>query len=296
MDRLKNTISGKEQWNGLSDFIQSIEQNRRANPNVSLDAAKSLLESICKTILTNKGIGFRSDSKLGYLVKQTFGCLPVFQSLEAKDVEAAKGIIGSLETIGAKIGEFRNEHGFFSHGQDIHGGQFDSYLTDLVITSTDVLTSFLISAYLQDDADKKRPFYEDFAFFNQWYDENNPWVEVENLGFSPSKVLFENDIEAFKEAFNEFCNNIDQIIEGLENSSSFAETHQWVAKLSECKGFTNGQRVKILKVAITNNQISWISSDYDINSFLASIYNGHDHCFSPEDIKQFKAIYLTSTN
>ncbi len=295
MERLKNTIAGKEQWTGLNDFIQSIEQNRRSNPNVSLDAAKSLLESICKTVLTNKGIEFRGDSKLGYLVKQTFTCLPVFQSLEAKDIEATKGIVSSLETIGAKIGEFRNEHGFFSHGQDIHGGQFDSYLTDLVIASADVLSSFLISAYLQDDSDKKRLFYEDFAFFNNWYDNNHLWAEVENLEFSPSKVLFENDIEAFKEAFNAFCNNIDQVIEGLENSSSFAETHQWVAKLTEYKGFTNSQKVKIIKAAITNNQIYWINTDYDVNTFLTSVFNGNEHCFSPEDIKQFKEFFTTTS-
>lgn len=292
MDRLKNTITDKDQWDGLETFIEAIDKNRRTNSNVSLDAAKSLIESICKTILTNKGIEFKSDSKLGYLVKKTFSILPVFQTLSNADNEAGKGILGSLENIGTKIGEFRNEHGFFSHGQDIHGGQFDSYLTDLVIASTDVITSFLINAYSQDDSEKKRIFYEDFAFFNKIYDENNQWVKVENLEFSPSKVLFENDIEAYKEAFNNFCNDINQVIEGFENSTSFAETHQWIGKLSAYKGFTNSQRVRILKAAINNSQISWISQDYDVNAFILSVYDNHDHCFSSSDIKEFRLIYL----
>lgn len=72
MDRLKNVIQNKPQWNGLLQYIQLIELNKNSNPSISLDASKSLLETICKTILINKGVVFAPDSKIGFLVKKNF--------------------------------------------------------------------------------------------------------------------------------------------------------------------------------------------------------------------------------
>jgi hypothetical protein len=37
-------------------YIELIEDNKDSNPNTSLDATKSLLESIAKTILNDKNI------------------------------------------------------------------------------------------------------------------------------------------------------------------------------------------------------------------------------------------------
>lgn len=291
MEQLKRALFGKEQWNGLNNFIELIEVNKRLNPNVSLDAAKSLIETICKTILTNRGIEYENDIKFGILLKKTFDNLPVFVALKTNDVEIAKNIINALGLVGTKIGEFRNRHGFFSHGQDVHTAKFDAYFTDLVIASADLLSSFLISAYHQDHSDNRRPFYEDYGSFNSWFDENTEWIEVRGISFSPSKILFDNDFEAYKEAFNEYCENVDQVIEGFTYTCSFSETHHWISRLSQIREFTPVQRAKIIKASLTNEQIYWIHSDVDVLNFLHSVFFENEHCFSPEDIAHFREIY-----
>ena len=53
----------------------------------------------------------------------------------------------TLTNITRTIGTFRNNHVFFSHGQDLQSDKFDKYLVELVISSSDLISSFLISTY-----------------------------------------------------------------------------------------------------------------------------------------------------
>jgi hypothetical protein len=101
-----------------------ISLPRIDNPNIALDAAKTILESIAKTILTDKSIKYKSDSKIQFLVKRSFETLPIFSKLGDKDSKSAKSIIGSFENITKEIGAFRNSYGFFSHGQDLQSDKF----------------------------------------------------------------------------------------------------------------------------------------------------------------------------
>ena len=209
MERLRRVIDGKEQWERLISYIELIENNIDENPNVSLDGAKSILEAICKTILENKGENYRADSTLNRLVKKTYQIMPVFIALENSDQQSALRILGSLESIASSIGEFRNRYGFFSHGQDLQSQIFDRYLVDLVFEVTDVLSSSLIRAHEKDYKDRKRIFYEDHTEFNKWFDETNGVIEVGGIIISPSKALFEQDIEAYKENMWEYVSDAD---------------------------------------------------------------------------------------
>jgi hypothetical protein len=55
MKKLKKAIKEKQRWEELSKSIELVDNNRLDNPNIALDAAKTILESIAKTILTISG-------------------------------------------------------------------------------------------------------------------------------------------------------------------------------------------------------------------------------------------------
>ena len=54
MIKLKEVIKNKSQWIELNTYIELIENNQDENPNIALDGAKSLLETVSKTILEDK--------------------------------------------------------------------------------------------------------------------------------------------------------------------------------------------------------------------------------------------------
>lgn len=216
MEKLKKAIQGKTRWDGLLSYISLVEENQITNPNASLDGAKSILESISKTILADKNVEFKKDDSVGHLVKQAFSSLPVFSKLSSEDVNKTKSLLGSFENIAKVIGEFRNTHGFFSHGQDLQSEKFDRYLLALAISSSDLLASFLIISHAEDLKDRSRIYYEECDVFNIWFDENNDSIEISGIKISASKALFDQDEIAYKEKYLEYINNPQDLMGSLE--------------------------------------------------------------------------------
>lgn len=256
MEKLRKAITGKDRWSVLEEYIIVIEQNKVTNPNVALDGAKSLLESVSKTILEDKGVLYAEDSKLPYLVKKSYDALPIFAKLTEVDQESARKVLGSLENISRVVGEFRNRHGFFSHGRDLQSEKFDAYLIELAIASADLLTSFLIVAHDEDLKDRKRIYYEENDEFNKYIDEaTEDYPIVMGIEISPSNALF-SDIEAYKEELLTFVNMKTELIKKLEDSDTFVKTRGVCADLLPIRTYLTTSEIKqVVRAGIDNSQI-----------------------------------------
>ena len=66
------------------------------------------------------------------------------------------------------------------------------------------------------------------------------------------------------------------LINALEDSESFKNTHAVVAALSEFTGWTEKQKAKLLSIALENKQVEYILKDEDIHDFYAVICDGTD--------------------
>lgn len=272
MDRLKDSIEGKERWSGLLPYIVLVEENKESDPNISLDGAKSIVESVAKTILEDKAIKYAPATDVQKLVKMAFEALPVFSKISTSDLDSAKSILGSFENVTKVIGTFRNSHGFFAHGRDLQSEKFDGYLLELSISSSDLLASFLITCHAEDLKDRSRIYYEENDEFNRYLDETSEELPVvQGIQLSPSKALF-TDKEAYKEQLGLFVNEKNVLILRIENSSDFVATRsvardiipmQEYLTVEELKrvvsaGITNPQVYRILGHGFTKNLFTWI--------------------------------------
>lgn len=215
MENLKKAIEWKRRWAGLMPYITLIEENLNSNPNTSLDATKSLLEAIAKTILNDKWKNFDNNSNIWKLIKQAFESLPIFVNLERQDSRETQKILWALSTITLAIWTFRNNHWFISHWNDLESKKFDRYLLNLAVSSCDVLSSFLVISHSEDLKDRSRIYYEECNEFNVRFDNGNistiAWIEI-----SASRALFDQDYEAYKEEYNSYQNNPSALIDALE--------------------------------------------------------------------------------
>lgn len=57
----------------------------------------------------------------------------------------------------------------------------------------------------------------------------------------------------------------------LENSNSFATTHEVIAKLSEIKSRPQHEAQKLISIALKNTQIRYILKDQDVKEFYKGI-------------------------
>lgn len=83
-----------------------------------------------------------------------------------------------------------------------------------------------------------------------------------------------------------------QAISNLANSSNFDETHRAIRRLSKFIGdFTDHDINDILIASITNDQIYWISTDYDVRQFFDEITSGKEQVVDPEVWKKYRELF-----
>lgn len=70
--------------------------------------------------------------------------------------------------------------------------------------------------------------------------------------------------------------DVNALIEALANSISFAETHSIISKLSSSSHIpTSQQELRILSVALANQQVEWILKDDDVSEYIKPIFLRH---------------------
>lgn len=292
MQKLKDAIAVRERWNGLESYILLVEKNREVDPNVALDGAKSLVENISKTILVDKGIVCDQNWSVQKVVKTAFESLPVFKKITQEELESAKSVIGSFENIVRVLGEFRNSHGFFAHGRDIQSEKFDQYLVELVISSSDLISSFLVICHAEDLKDRSRIYYEENDEFNRYIDESSEeGVVVRGIQLSPSRALY-SDIEAYKEELLSFINEKTNLIERLEKSENFISTRSICSDLIPLQNFlTEVELKRVIRAGIDNSQIYGILGHGYTRNLFTWILEEKDEVLTSQEIGDLKTAF-----
>lgn len=124
-----------------------MDSNISENPYLAIGIAKELIETVCKTILVDKGIEIDTNWDIGRIVKETNKVLKFIpDDLQNKEVaeRAVLKILGGLSTLVQGIAELRNNFGS-GHG---HESGFKSLEKTYAKLATDS-SSQLVLLYLK---------------------------------------------------------------------------------------------------------------------------------------------------
>lgn len=197
---------------GLSHIEEQVKGIERAvieNPGLAFDLAKTVVESACRTILSDRKIAFGNDDALPQLFKNVTMNLPILPMAASSEAEARKSLaqtLNGLHTALQGVCELRNSCGFASHGTDIPKPVMESVQALLAAQAADAIVGFLHSVHRQDRGDRPKGQleYNDNQTFNDYLDEANEVVRIFDLEYRPSEVLFRIDLKAYLEIFSEF--------------------------------------------------------------------------------------------
>jgi hypothetical protein len=192
----------------IEQQIQAIENALASVPDFAFDLSKTLVESVCKTVLADIGQPANPKWDAPQLLRETtnrLSLLPRDHSDQTKARDSVeKTIRGLLQTIQG-LCELRNNYGMASHGRDGFGARLDLRQATLAAQAADTIVSFLYrihrDALMQSPG--ARVYYEDHADFNEAFDRDNEPVRLGDVELPPSRVLFQGDREAYKAALNE---------------------------------------------------------------------------------------------
>ncbi len=193
----------------IAQQVAAIEDAIERVPDFAFDLAKTLVESVCKTILEDLGHPAEPSWDAPKIMKQTttyLAVLPPGHPNAAKARDSITKTLNGLHTTLRGLCELRNDYGLSSHGRDTFSARLDLRHATLAAQAADTIVSFLYRIHR--DALMQTPgtrvYYEDHDGFNEAFDLENETIRLGNLELLPSRVLFHVDREAYRASLNEY--------------------------------------------------------------------------------------------
>jgi hypothetical protein len=193
----------------VEEQVKSIEQAVVEKPGLAFDLAKTLVESVCRAVLSERGIAHAEDDDLPKLFKTASNHLPFLPptaTAEAETRASLRKTLGGLNTAIQGICELRNQCGFASHGSDKPRPAMESVQALLAAEAADTIVGFLHRIHRQDRTPPASPraLYEDNPDFNDSVDETHGLIRIFEVEFRPSDVLFQMEPESYRVYLAEF--------------------------------------------------------------------------------------------
>lgn len=119
------------------------------DPGLAIGTAKELVETVCKTILEDRGITLDGNLELPKLVKQTAAELKLTPSDipdEVKASDSIKRLLKNLADITYGVAELRNSYGT-GHGKNAKSRGLSSRHAKLAVGAASTLAIFLIETH-----------------------------------------------------------------------------------------------------------------------------------------------------
>ena len=220
MNWIKENIDKTPSFAPFLEHIQLIEESVYSNPTLCVETCKSLIEGICKTILTNKNIDYSSSINFHILVQNTITSIINLDDTFKNDLnDLGRRIAG----VAHKLGEIRNNVGFTSHGMDVLNPKLTESISVFAYRIADTIGGFILNCYLNNKSvsTDHRIHYKDCVSFNENFDELN-FIQFGVIILSASVALYEQDYEAYKEAYFEYIESLNEEKEEIEEKDELS--------------------------------------------------------------------------
>ena len=193
----------------IEEHIHALERAVTENPGLAFDLAKTLIESICRTVLVERSIAYETAEDLPKLFRKVSTCLPFLPSTARDSAKVRKSLAQTLRGLNSAIQgvcELRNQCGFASHGAGERRPAMEAVQALLAAETADTIVGFIHRVHRQDltPPPSPRARYEANTVFNDSVDEAHGTIEIYEAQFRPSKVLWELEPETYRVYLAEF--------------------------------------------------------------------------------------------
>lgn len=187
----------------IDQAVTGIEQAVVENPALAFDLARTLVESVCRTILAERKVGYSMDDDLPKLFKTTSNLLPFLPPTASGEAQVRRSLAQTLSGLNMAICgicELRNRCGFASHGSDNARPPMEATQALLAAEAADTIVGFLHRCHQQDRTPAPSPqvLYEENSAFNDSVDQVHGPIRIFDVEFRPSEILFQMEPETYR--------------------------------------------------------------------------------------------------
>jgi Abortive infection C-terminus len=192
--------------------VEALEDAMPDKPGIAISFCRTLIETTCKTILSERGKTFDNAWKADKLWLETKDCLNLGQhhdgQLDRRLHNATEKIVSGFNSIFEGIITIRNDHGTASHGAEAYAPLLDVRYAEMLARSTDAIIGLLFKLHLNalgsSRDTRKRYEDEELREFNQRIDADFGPFEVLETPLLASEALFKTDQNAYRAALVQF--------------------------------------------------------------------------------------------
>lgn len=194
----------------IREQVEALEDAMPDKPGVVVSFCRTIIETTCKTILTDRGVSYESGWEAPKLISETTKYLHLGQhedgNVDPRLRDGAEKLVRGVNSIIDGVMAIRNDHGSAAHGADAYAPMLDARYSEILARATDAVVGLMFKTHMGDaNKDPLTRFrYGDHKDFDEWVDgEFDPYVVLETPLIA-SEALFKTDLNAYRAALVQF--------------------------------------------------------------------------------------------
>ena len=194
----------------LRPAVEVIERTIWDEPGIAFTHCRGLLETVCVTILADRGIEISPNSKPNWLMSQAVQSLELTaRNPDDKDAErGVSGVLKGLNTLVDGVVALRNSQGVGPHGRDALEDVLSVDYAIMTATAVDAAVGLLFRLH-QEQLGRDPINHLRFGVhpdFDEYLDEKYSDFEIEEVPIRASQALYHQDRLAYRKSLVEFRN------------------------------------------------------------------------------------------
>ena len=194
----------------LRPAVEVIERTIQHEPGIAFTHCRGLLETVCVTILADRGKEIPLNSNPNWLMSQAISTLQL-TALDPDDRKAEDGvrsILRGLNSLLDGVVALRNSQGVGPHGRDALKSALSADYAVLAATAVDAVVGLMFRLH-QEQIGRDPTNHLRFgvhADFDRFLDAKYSGIEIEEVPISASQALHHQDPLAYRKSLVDFRN------------------------------------------------------------------------------------------
>ena len=211
----------------LRPAVEVIERTIQDQPGIAFTHCRGLLETLCVTILADRGREIPLNPKPNWLMSQAVSTLQL-TALSPDDKSAEHGVASILRGLNSLVDgvvALRKSQGVGPHGRDALESVLSSEYAVLTATAVDTGVGLMFRLH-QEQIDRDPINHLRFgihADFDSFLDAKYPNIEIEEVPISASHALYHQDPLAYRKSLVEFRSQSEAVDEEIAEGETMLE-------------------------------------------------------------------------
>lgn len=194
----------------IREQVEALENAMPDRPGVVVSFCKTIIETTCKTILTDRGVAIETGWEAPKLISEALRYVNLGPQedggVDKRLRNGADQLVRGINQIIEGIATIRNDHGSAAHGADAYSPLLDARYAEILARATDAVVGLLFKTHLRlAERDPLARFrYGEHADFDDFIDNGFGPFEVLEVQLAASEALFRTDFLAYRAALIQF--------------------------------------------------------------------------------------------